>query len=194
MTAIGRPPKGKRARELYDQAKADREELAYKLRMKGRSVTGIAEELGVSDRQVRTYLQRVENRMKADLIRRDGEAGVLKQFMVLSLALDEALDAWERSKAPVHRRFATRETNTEGLPIKTRVGEVEETQVGNPAYLDAILKASRELRELLGMDAPTVRRVIMATDQEQEDVNLAELQKLPADELLARYRALMDRS
>jgi hypothetical protein len=112
--------------------------------------------------------------------------------MVLSLALDEALDAWERSKAPVHRRFATRETNTEGLPIKTRVGEVEETQVGNPAYLDAILKASRELRELLGMDAPTVRRVIMATDQEQEDVNLAELQKLPADELLARYRALMD--
>lgn len=164
MTAIGRPPKNKRDRELYDQAKANREELAYKLRLQGRLVTEIAAELGVSDRQVRTYLRRVEERLKADLIARDGEAGVFKQFSVLNLVLEETLEAWEKSKTRGH---------------------------GNPAYLSLAIKASGEVRELLGMDAATVRRIVLeeGTDKEAERLTRDELSKLPTEKLLALYRA-----
>src|SRR5690606_21274524 len=120
-----------------DQAKANQEERAYKLRLRGRPVVEIAAELGVSDRQVRTYLRRVEDRMKADLIARNGEAGVLKQYAFPSFIVDEALEAWEKSKAPAVTRSASREKNAEGNTVKTRVSETVEEQIGNPAYLDA---------------------------------------------------------
>jgi DNA-binding CsgD family transcriptional regulator len=191
MTTIGRPPKAERARELYDQAKANQEERAYKLRLRGRPVVEIAAELGVSDRQVRTYLRRVEDRMKADLIARDGEAGVLKQYAVLSFIVDEALEAWEKSKAPSVTRSASREKDAEGNTVKTRVSETVEEQVGNPAYLDAAMKALKSIRELLGLDAPTVHRILHqdATQDEAERLEWEELRKLPTEKLLALYRA-----
>jgi DNA-binding CsgD family transcriptional regulator len=191
MTTIGRPPKAERARELYDQAKANQEERAYKLRLRGRPVVEIAAELGVSDRQVRTYLRRVEDRMKADLVARDGEAGVLKQFAVLNLVLEEALDAWERSKNPSVTRSASREKDAEGNTTKTRVSETVEEQIGNPAYLDAAMKALRAIRDLLGLDAPTVKRIILQEGSEEDSELLAldELSKLPTEKLLALYRA-----
>lgn len=191
MTTLGRPPKHGRARELYDQVKANQEERAYKLRLRGRPVVEIAAELGVSDRQVRTYLRRVEDRMKADLVARDGEAGVLKQFAVLNLVLEEALDAWERSKNPSVTRSASREKDAEGNTTKTRVSETVEEQIGNPAYLDAAMKALRAIRDLLGLDAPTVKRIILqeGAEEDAELMALDELSKLPTEKLLALYRA-----
>lgn len=151
MITIGLPPKDGRARELYDQAKANQEERAYKLRLRGRPVVEIAAEIGVSDRQVRTYLRRVEDCMKADLIARDREAGVLTQYAVLSFIVDEALEAWEKSKNPNVTRSASREKDAEGNTTKPRVSETVEEQVGNPAYLDAAMKALKSIRELLGL-------------------------------------------
>lgn len=191
MIAIGRPPKDRRARDLYDRARADQEERAYKLRLQGRPVTEIAAEMGVSDRQVRTYLRRTEDRMKADLLERDGEAGVLKQFAVLNHVLDEALQAWEQSKEPSVKRSVSRKKDAEGKTLETRVSETVEEQVGNPAYLDAVLKASREMRDLLGLDAPTVHRILHQDDalEEAERLEREELAKLPTETLLTLYRA-----
>lgn len=189
MIAIGRPPQDTRARELYDRARADQEERAYKLRLQGRPVTEIAVEMGVSDRQVRTYLRRTEDRMKADLLERDGEAGVLKQFAVLNHVLEEALKAWEQSKEPTVKRSVSRKRDAEGKTVETRVSETVEEQVGNPAYLDAVLKAAREIRDLLGMDASTFRRLVLAESGEQESALAEDLSGLSTEELLALYRA-----
>lgn len=191
MIAIGRPPKDRRARQLYDRAKACQEERAYKLRLQGRPVPEIAAEMGVSDRQVRTYLRRTEDRMKADLLERDGEAEVLKQFAVLNHVLDEALEAWEQSKEPSVKRSVSRKRDAEGKTFETRVSKTVEEQVGNPAYLDAVLKASREMRDLLGLDPPTVRRILHQDDaiEEAERLEWEELRELPTEKLLMIYRA-----
>lgn len=159
-----RPPAKTRLRETYDRAKFNHEERAYRLRLGGRQVTEIALEMSVSDRQVRTYLRRTEDRLKADLRALDGEAGVLKQFSVLNLVLEETLDAWEKSKARGH---------------------------GNPAYLSLAIKASGEIRELLGMDAATFRKIVLleGTHEQSERLTQDELSKLPTDKLLALYRA-----
>lgn len=193
MSVIGRPPSDVRARRLYDREKVDLENRAYKLRLEGRPVIEIAAKIGVSDRQVRTYLRRVEDRMKADLLQRDGEAGVLKQFAVLNHVLDEALEAWEKSKAPAVTRSASREMDPEGKTTRTRVTETVEEQVGNPAYLDAAMKALKSIRELLGLDAPTVHRILHqdATQDEAERLEWEELRKLPTEKLLALYRDQM---
>ena len=164
MIRQGRPPARAQLRETYDRAKFDHEERAYRLRLAGRQVTEIALEMRVSDRQVRTYLRRTEDRLKADLRALDGEAGVLKQFSVLNLVLEESLGAWEKSKTRGH---------------------------GNPAYLSLAIKASGQVRELLGMDSVTVRRIVLedGTDKEAERLTLDELSKLPTEKLLALYRA-----
>lgn len=191
MTTLGRPPKAGRARELYDQAKAEQEEWAYKLRLQGRPVVEIAAELGVSDRQVRTYLHRVGARLKADLLARDGEAGVLRQFAVLNLVVDEALEAWEKSKNPRVTRSASKERDAEGNTTKIRVSETVEEQIGNPAYLDAAMRGLKSIRELLGLDAPTVHRILHKDDAlgEAKPLEWEELRTLPTEKLLALYCA-----
>lgn len=183
MSALERPPKSRPAREIYDRGKVHREERVYKLRLQGLLVTEIAAELGVTDRQVRTYIQRVEERMKADLLAHDGEAGVHRQFAVLNHALDEALDAWEKSKEPSVKRSATKEVDATGNTLKTRVSESVATEIGNPGYLDAVLKAAREIRDLLGMDASTFRRLVLAESEEKEPSVTEDLSDLSTEEL-----------
>lgn len=174
-----------------------RENEAYRLRLFGRSPEEIAVVFGVSARQVRTYIKAARERALEELRKQEGRAGVMRQFVVLNYVLDESLDAWERSKkaevtktAQVEKMGLKRgkEDIGEGLSqVKQKTGQKETERIGDPVYLDKVLKASAELRSLLGLDAPTVKRLLLSEDPLAK-VNDEDLRTLPPDELLRRYR------
>jgi predicted transcriptional regulator len=102
------------------------EELAWQLRIKGWTTTRIAQELQIQQPAVSKILQRVEARAIKQL---DAEIGGFKvrQATQLEHMLDEALQAWEKSK-------------TAKCP-------------GNVEYLEAALKVQADLRDLLHIGA-----------------------------------------
>jgi DNA-binding CsgD family transcriptional regulator len=176
---------------------AEREDLAYRLRLFGRSPEQIAEVIGVTPRQARRYITSARERAVAELRTQEGRAGVMRQFMVLNHVLDEALDAWERSKATqVEKTGHVEKTGLRkggkdvdgGLAtVKQRTGQKETDRIGDAVYLDKILKASAELRGLLGLDAPTIKRLLLSEDPLAK-VNDEDLRTLSPEELLRRYR------
>lgn len=176
-----------------------RENEAYRLSLLGRTDVEIAAIFDVSDRQVRTYLKRARDRATNELRKLEGRAGVMRQFMILNHVLDEALEGWERSKATKTTKTAQVEkigvADARGRDIggpsqvKSKKGERQEDRIGDPAFLDRALKASSELRALLGLDAPTVKRLLVADDPLVNSLSDEDLRTIPAEELLRRYRA-----
>jgi predicted transcriptional regulator len=157
--AIGRPPKAAKGRERYDNARHEVENRAYHAHLAGRTNREIAAELGVSDRQVRTYLKRASERLSAELKARDGAAGVAHHYAVLHYVLSEAIGSWKETRSP--------------------------------AFLTTALAASRELRNLVGMDAPEVQRLIVEQERRENTESFEELRLLPTEVLLKRYRAVV---
>lgn len=155
-TAIGRPPKAKTRRQRYDDARYELENRAYHAHLAGRTQPEIAAELGVSDRQVRTYLKRASERLSTELRNRDGAAGVAHHYAVLHYVLSEAVAGWKQTRSP--------------------------------AFLKTVLAASRELRDLVGLDAPEVQRLIVEQERRKDSESYEELTKLSPEELLKRYR------
>ena len=176
---------------------AEREDEAYRLRLFGRSPEDIAEVMGVSARHVRRYITSARERAVTELRKQEGRAGVMRQFMVLNYVLDQSLDAWERSKKAEIKKSAQvekmglkrgKEEVGDGLAqVKQKTGQVETERIGDSVYLDKIIKASAELRALLGLDAPTVKRLLLSDDPLAK-VNDEDLRTLSPDELLRRYR------
>jgi len=169
-----------------------REDQAYRLRLLGKTPEEIGEVFGVTDRQVRTYLERAKERTVEDLRRLEGKAGIVRQFWVLNHVLDESLAAWERSKEVKKIKTAGVETGGIGEVsgvIKRKTGQREEDQIGDPSYLDRALKASAEIRALLGLDAPTVKRILVADDPIMKENEDEDYSSVPTEELLRRYRA-----
>ena len=63
---------------------------------------------------------------------------------------DEAMAAWERSKAPKETRRTHKRVNMPSSEVETRVQDRD----GEPRYLVIIQECDRQERELLGLDAP----------------------------------------
>ena len=169
-----------------------REDQAYRLRLLGKTPEEIGEVFGVTARQVRTYLESAKTRAIEDLRRLEGKAGIVRQFWVLNHILDESLAAWERSKEI--KKVKTAGVESQGIAgiegvVKKKTGQREEDQIGDPSYLDRALKASAEIRALLGLDAPTVKRLLIADDPVMKDIDNEDYRTLPTEELLRRYRA-----
>lgn len=190
----GGTPRGPR---LSPEDLALRENDSYRLRLLGKSSAEIGARFGVSDRHARRYIEAGKERAIRELRELNGRAGVMRQFTILNHVLDEALDAWEKSKAKQITRTANMKKTglqkgsdaLDGVTaVEQRTGQKEVEQVGDPAWLDRALKASAEIRLLLGLDAPTVKRLLLSEDPIAR-VNDADLHTLPADELLRLYRS-----
>lgn len=193
---LTRPPKAKAARAVYDLLKIEREEQAYKLRLLRRPLAEIAAELGVKQDQARRYLSSARERRVAELRALDGRAGVLWQFDELHRIYDDMMDRWEASKRTKKVKHVGVDTRDLAAGTDSGAGPVTETrrkstlreeeELGEVAYVDRALKAASDLRALLGLDAPTVRKLVLAEDTETKALD-AELDGLTDDELLARY-------
>lgn len=175
-----------------------RQDFAYKLRLQGRTPEEIGAYFGVTDRQARNYIADAKSRILAELRALDGKAGVVRQFTILNYVLEESIEAWEKSKTASivvntgQVKFVKENQDSETpVPsiVKKSENHREENNFGNPVYLDRILKASAELRNLLGLDAPTIKRILVAADPVTDNSNYETLQNLSTDELLARYRS-----
>lgn len=182
--------KGKRP---SDEAVAQRQDLAYRLRILGKSPEEIGEAMGLAPRTVREYIRHGRERQVSELRRLEGKAGVLRQFTVLNYLLEEALDAWEKSKAPKKSKTAGVETFTVGTgseegSTKRKAVTREEERLGDVAYMDRALRASKEIRELLGLDPPEVKRLLVDEGAATTALN-EDLRTLSDEELLRRYRA-----
>ena len=120
----------------------DREINALDIR--GYSPTEIAKKLDITPRAVQYRLKRLNARALLDRTEH-----LTKELRTLDTALQEALDAWERSKEDSEVVTVERRTG------KDRVIKRTEGQSGNPAHLANAIRISESRRRLLGLDAPT---------------------------------------
>jgi len=184
--------KGKRpSSEQMEQ----RQDAAYTLRLLGKTPEEIAAAWNLSPRQIRQYLKAARDRAILDLRRCEGQAGVIRQFGILNHVLEESLSAWHQSKEIKKTKTAGVEVTDgrfDGTTVpggtKKKSSQREEDRIGDAAYLDRAMKASKEIRDLLGLDAPTVKRLLVEQDP-VKDLDNESLATLPPEELLRRYRA-----
>lgn len=180
-----------------DESVARRQDTAYRLALLGKTPEEIAETMGVAVRTVYEYISKGKERQTNELRKLEGRAGVMRQFAVLNHILEEMLDRWEASKRTVRTKVAGVETKDvtlgpggKALPAtetKKKSSQKEVEELGDVAYIDRALRASKEIRELLGLDPPEVKRLLMGNDPlttEKDD----DLANLPTEELLRRYR------
>lgn len=192
------PPKQGRPRSS-DESVARRQDTAYRLALLGKTPEEIASTMGVAPRTVYEYISKGKERQTNELRKLEGRAGVMRQFAVLNHILEEMLDRWEASKRTVKTKVAGVETKDvtlgpggKALPAtetKKKSSQKEVEELGDVAYIDRALRASKEIRELLGLDAPEVKRLLLAEDPVTKDLNDEDLRTLPTEELLRRYRA-----
>jgi predicted transcriptional regulator len=119
-----------------------REEVAWALRVAGRTEAAIAQELGITQGAVSKILDRVS---KAALRRLTREVELYKvvQLEQLEHIVSEAMRAWEVSKED----SVTVQGFSDGKFIVTT-----KTQCGNPAFLGQVRGALADIRDLLGLN------------------------------------------
>lgn len=138
------------------QERLDREEQAWRLRLKGKTEREIATALGVSQPTVNAMLARVEQRVLADakalvLRIKARQHGRLEELYV------EALAAYERSKRQGGKTIAetiraTANPTDAPTGTKTRVEQFERD--GDPAWLGVLLQIHDRIVALWGLNAP----------------------------------------
>lgn len=186
-------------RRPSDDEVVARQDQAYRLRLLGKTPEEIGVIMGLAPRTVRDSIQKARARQVEELKRLEGKAGVVRQFAVLNYVLEESLDAWDRSKRTRKTKVAGVETKDvslgsgnkalPGTETKKKSSQKEEEEIGDPGYLDRAMKASKEIRDLLGLDPPEVKRLLIADDPVTKDLTNEDLLSLPTEELLRRYRA-----
>jgi hypothetical protein len=169
-----------------------RQEEAYRLKLLGMTPEDISEKWNISARQIYDYIRAAKKRRVDELRSLEGRAGVIRQFDVLNHVIDESLKAYERSKESKKTKTAGVQTKDGSKQVGTETtkksNQKEEEQIGDPAYLDRVMKASKDIRELLGLDAPEVKRLLVSDDLAVKDLNYDDLKSLSTEELLRRYR------
>lgn len=170
------------------------------MRLLGKSSGEIGLLFNVTDRMARTYVARGRDAAIEELIRLKGTDGVIKQYAVLNHILDEYLAAWQRSKEKHIKKSANVKKlgvaggsiDPSGLNVvEQKSGQTEEERIGNPEYLAGALRAASEIRALLGLDAPTVSRLIISADPNaalEGSDNYDSLANLSSQKLQELYR------
>lgn len=91
----------------------------------------------------------------------DTDAKITSEVARLKLVIREAWDAWEKSKEDTHQKnqtqFGTPKIDKKGNiigmnTIKAIMNDAEKRGLGDPRYLDIILKAEQQICKLLGLD------------------------------------------
>jgi len=162
---------GSKRRSLRGAAKQanarsrDLELRIWTLLSEGKTPSAIAREVGIARQSVHRIIRRVEakyNKLTASSVR------MLKarQARALWAVVDEAVEAWERSKQPARRvrkesgragdsRSGERRGNSRGGGDRTELTRTDvQSRVGDPRYLTEAREALADLRKLYGLDAP----------------------------------------
>jgi hypothetical protein len=135
---------------------AENESTAWDLRQQGWTVQRIARRLGVHHGTVVRMLARVEARVLRGLERRV-ENQKVQSTHVLDHIRDEALQAWERSKAAATRAVKKRKGRGEAADAE-EINVTEATSsYGDPAFLDRAIAADDRIRRIWGIDSPPAK-------------------------------------
>ncbi|MGO9798728.1 MAG: hypothetical protein ACLPQ0_04630 [Candidatus Binatus sp.] len=140
----------------------DLELRIWTLLSEGKTPSAIAREVGIARPSVHRIIRRVEARYN-QAIGATVERLKARQARTLWAVVDEAVEAWERSKQPVRRvkresgrrgpaRGGSRGERGDGRTDLTRT-QVE-SRVGDPRYLTEAREALADIRKLYGLDAP----------------------------------------
>lgn len=138
-----------RARELEQQV--------WTLLSKGKTPTAIGQEVGIARESVHRLIRRVERRYRESILVTVDELKS-KHARALSAVVEEALEAFERSKQPAHlvRRTTGKKggiTLADGSDAALSEKQVE-TQVGDVRYLTEARGALTDIRKIYGIGAP----------------------------------------
>jgi predicted transcriptional regulator len=143
-----------------DQTRILNEARCWQLRQRGYSQRRIADELGLDQGTVCRMLRRVERR-EFERLSRQVDRHKATQTAILEGLVDEAIQAWERSKG---RRSSARRSVKHKF-VEDEHGKVEEKPAasvnvtetietaGDVAYLDRAMEGLRQIRKIWGLDA-----------------------------------------
>ncbi len=135
-----------------------REELAWKLRYRGKSETFIAAEIEkaglgkISQPGVHKMLARIEGRVYDALLPRILRMRATHTVMLMH-QVEELTDAWERSKNA--DKSVVKQTSGAGSDKEDRTAVKLTDQDGNKDYLAEARRALADIRKMWGADAPT---------------------------------------
>jgi hypothetical protein len=139
------PQKGQSKAETRVMAKLHRRE-ALRLLRKGRSIAAIAEQLGISTRQVRRITDRAMRLVEAEFVAHRVTVR-WAQVDQLEEIISDCLRGWERSGQPIAQAEET--IDEDGKRIVRRISMERMADAG---YYDLAMKAMDRLRSIFGLD------------------------------------------
>jgi predicted transcriptional regulator len=142
------------AANLTKEQRLAKRRRAWSLRMKGWTEQRIADELQVNQSTVSRWLDQLTRRAVDQLdtlVTRE----VFSTLGILNHAIDEAIQAWERSKKPKRkgskRSGPSSSKGSSGGSGETTIAESIERD-GDPAFWNVAMAASDRKRQLLALD------------------------------------------
>jgi DNA-binding CsgD family transcriptional regulator len=138
-----------------------REIRATELSAQGWSQNQIAVELHISQPAVSKILQRVEEAWRVERVTAIDRMRA-RHSMRLNHMVNEAMRAWEQSKADRTRKRQRKTQRNSGQGDATVAELVVENEHGDPRYLEQARKALADERKIWGLDAPEAIAVRVA--------------------------------
>jgi hypothetical protein len=168
-----------RAKSQKTLALLERRRSVADLALKGWTQEAIAEQLGISQATVSLDIQRIAEEYKDACLKYAEHARGI-ELARLQRIEREAWGGWERSQKPTQTAVLN---GDDGLnPNSSKARRTVKNQVGDPRFLDLIVRTSAQRRALLGLDATP-------TDDRNESVT----PDLRRDTLLTIFGVLRER-
>lgn len=138
----------------------DLELRIWRLLSEGKTPSAIARDVCIARQSVHRIIRRVEAKYN-EAIGTTVERLKARQARALWAVVDEATDAWERSKQPARRvRKQTgrsggpRSGDSHGAALTNLTRTDVQSRVGDPRFLTEAREALADIRKLYGLDAP----------------------------------------
>ena len=140
------------------QQERDRTVIA-ELYLKGWSQAKIGEFLELNQSQISREISKIKAAWKAEATR-DYDLCIDEQLRRLSMIESESWQAWERSQAAKEQSLSEKMAEAaSGGDAKTKIQRRTETRIGDPKFLETLLKCHQERSKLLDLyptsSAPT---------------------------------------
>ena len=146
-------PAAGRPRPTKEQV-AEKENRVWEMRQTGATIRRIGAELGIPHTTVQAALRRVYKRILAKM-EAEVAAEKVAQLYQLDEVVDEAFQAWHRSKAPSVAKSVTRGNGRGGGGPNHAEAVTQETRCGDVAYLEQARRRWRISGKSLAWTSPT---------------------------------------
>lgn len=163
----------------------ERRQLVAARYLRGEYQSQIAQDLGLTQAQISYDLTAIRAEWLKSSIR-DFDALKSEQLAKIDQIEIESWQAWERSKAV---REITVTEATEGARPGRKAVMRKEAQVGDPRFLERILKCVEQRCQLLGLNAP--QKVDLRLVIQQTAARVAEECGVTIEEVLAEAQTLL---